>query len=211
MNRRRERVHQCGLTNIDFKTKGDSSAMNIFKPNLKYSNFGTMGKTGFKENPYSTFMKMKTKIGMNSETPDPRTLTTQQFYKQQGKRINAPTAIVNKRTTYLEDNKWTDNVFTGDKPEFQIDLTTKVKKRINKLGLDNNGKKKVARLDKSKFSRTERKGSKTAEALRITSKRKTQVKPTTFSKIDVHSAAVQETQLVRLDNRQTLQGKVDLK
>ena len=185
--------------------------MQTFKPNLKYANFGTMGKTGFKENPYSTFMKTKTKIGMDSENPDPRTMTTQQFYKQQGKRINAPTAIVNKRTTYLEDNKWTDNVFTGDKDEFQIDLTEKVKKRVNKLGLDNNGKKKVARLDNPKFTRTKRKESKTAEAQRNASIRKTRVKPTTFSKIDVHAAAVQETQLVRLDNRQTLQGKVDLK
>jgi len=37
------------------------------------------------------------------------------------------------------------------------------------------------------------------------------VKGTTFSKVDVHAAAVQETQLVRLDNKQTLQGRVDLK
>jgi len=108
-----------------------------------------MGKTGFKEQPYSTFMKSKKKTGMQiTEVPDPRTKTTQDFYIQQGKRINAPTAVMNKRTTYLEDAKWTDNVFTGDKPDFQIDLTTKAKKRITKLGLDKTGRK-FTKLDDS--------------------------------------------------------------
>lgn len=214
MNRRRERVHHCGLTNIDFKTKGDAVSMQTYKPTLKHADFGTMGKTGFEKTPFSTFMKSKKKTGMTiSENPDPRTKTTQDFYMQQGKRITAPTATLNKRSTQLEDAKWTDNVFTGDKPDFQIDLTAKAKRRINKLGLGNSGKRKVARLENAPpLVKHSHKGSKTAESARTTSVRKTSVvKPTTFSKVDVHSAAVQETQLVRLDNKQTLQGRVDLK
>ena len=171
-----------------------------------------MGKTGFKDKPLSTFMKSKKKTGMQPiDAPDPRTKTTQDFYIQQGKRINAPTAVLNKRTTYLEDDKWTDNVFTGDKPDFQIDLTTKAKKRISKMGLDNIGKK-VARLDETLPKKPVRKGAKTADSQRSgTLQKLPTVKGTTFSKIDVHAAAVQETQLVRLDNKQTLQGRVDLK
>ena len=43
MNIRRERMHQCGLTNLDARSKGEmSKSMN------KSVDFGTMGRTQFK-------------------------------------------------------------------------------------------------------------------------------------------------------------------
>ena len=51
MNVRRQRTHQCGLTNVDFRTKGDAAALEKFQPNMKYADAGTMGKAGFKLNP----------------------------------------------------------------------------------------------------------------------------------------------------------------
>lgn len=48
MNVRKQRTHQCGLTNIDFRTKGDVNAVDKFTPSLKYTDMGTMTKTNFK-------------------------------------------------------------------------------------------------------------------------------------------------------------------
>jgi hypothetical protein len=48
MNVRKQRTHQCGLTNIDFRTKGDIQSVDRFNANLKYTDMGTMTKTNFK-------------------------------------------------------------------------------------------------------------------------------------------------------------------
>ena len=48
MNVRKQRTHQCGLTNIDFRTKGDQAAVDRYNPNLKFADTGTMNKHGFK-------------------------------------------------------------------------------------------------------------------------------------------------------------------
>jgi hypothetical protein len=48
MNVRKQRQHQCGLTNVDFRTKGDINSVDRFNPSLKYTDMGTMSKTNFK-------------------------------------------------------------------------------------------------------------------------------------------------------------------
>ena len=49
MNVRKQRTHQCGLTNVDFRTKGDTAAREKFNPDMKYADTGTMNKAGFKQ------------------------------------------------------------------------------------------------------------------------------------------------------------------
>ena len=48
MNVRKQRTHQCGLSNIDFRTKGDGAAQDRFNPTMKFADVGTMGKAAFK-------------------------------------------------------------------------------------------------------------------------------------------------------------------
>jgi len=48
MNVRKQRQHQCGLTNVDYRTKGDINSVDRFNPSLKYTDMGTMSKTNFK-------------------------------------------------------------------------------------------------------------------------------------------------------------------
>ena len=48
MNVRKQRQHQCGLSNIDFRTKGDAGAVDRYNPTLKFADTGTMSKHGFK-------------------------------------------------------------------------------------------------------------------------------------------------------------------
>lgn len=146
-----------------------------------------------------------------SEVPDPRTKTTEQFYIDHGKKLTAPAATFNKRSTQLEADKWNDNIFTGDTANYQADLTGKVRKRVNKLGMSLAGKRKLPGFGPSENMKTQREKSHTATDDDAYRKRNATVKPTTFSKIDVHATADQETQLVRLENRRTLEGKVNLK
>ena len=49
MNVRKQRQHQCGLSNVDFRTKGDLNAIDKYNPTLKFADTGTMSKHGFKQ------------------------------------------------------------------------------------------------------------------------------------------------------------------
>ena len=84
MNVRRERTHQSGLTNIDFRTKGDQGNADRYKPSLKFADVGTMTKTGFKQMVNEPDMKDSTKIRGGwafIKRQDPRCETTTEFYK----------------------------------------------------------------------------------------------------------------------------------
>jgi hypothetical protein len=85
MNVRKERTHQCGLTNLDFRTKGDHEALNRYQPDLKRINFGTMGSTGFKRNASESKLeenpKVKVICGFNPDyKPDPKSEAALTFY-----------------------------------------------------------------------------------------------------------------------------------
>lgn len=45
---RKQRTHSCGLSNIDYRTRGDSDNADRVTPTLKYTDFGTMNRIGFK-------------------------------------------------------------------------------------------------------------------------------------------------------------------
>lgn len=84
MNVRKQRTHQCGLSNVDYRTKGDQAAQDKFNPTLKFADTGTMGKNAFRQ------------TGMPSN--DPKEDTALQFYNAQGKKPKAPVLVANKKT-----------------------------------------------------------------------------------------------------------------
>ena len=57
MNIRKERMHQSGLTNMDFKAKGELSKVDYYNPSLKFTDFGTMSKTMYKRVPSASTFK----------------------------------------------------------------------------------------------------------------------------------------------------------
>ena len=94
MNIRKERTHHCGLTNLDFRTKRDADNQQRFQPNLKNSDFGTMGKTGFKRvNSALSFKEsLRVTAGLEeSREPNPRTESTANFYRDIGKQPRVST------------------------------------------------------------------------------------------------------------------------
>ena len=47
MSLKRSRSHYYGFTNIDFRTKQDKNAINLFQPWINQKNFGTMGYSNY--------------------------------------------------------------------------------------------------------------------------------------------------------------------
>ena len=83
MNIRRDRTHQCGLTNLDFRTKGEIESVDRYNPNLKFADFGTMGKSQYNRmtSAAATDFKDRVKLTggwktMTNLNNNPRTETT---------------------------------------------------------------------------------------------------------------------------------------
>jgi hypothetical protein len=62
MNIRRDRTHQCGLTNLDYRTKGEVDTVDKFNPSLKFADFGTMGKSQFKRMTSAAATEFKDRV-----------------------------------------------------------------------------------------------------------------------------------------------------
>jgi hypothetical protein len=80
-----------------------------------------MGKTQFKRMTSAAAVDFKDKLKlsagwktMSNLKGDPRAETTQEFYKSIGKKYKAPVQIGKRKVNELEDEKWTEKVFTGD-------------------------------------------------------------------------------------------------
>lgn len=127
MNVRKQRTHQCGLTNIDYRTKGDHAAVDRYNPSLTYADTGTMNKSLFRpklpdEAPFVE--KWKTTGGwLPTKQPDPRHENTVNFYIDRDKKFKETANMANKHAE-LETDKWTDKVFTGDNVGFTQKLVT---------------------------------------------------------------------------------------
>ena len=114
MNIRRERLHQCGLTNLDYRTKGDIDNIDRYHPSLKYADFGTMGKSQYKRLHSMADPKEQLKVTsgwktMSNITTTPQALynpakydTTQDFYQSKGKKFKQPAQIGKRKETELE-------------------------------------------------------------------------------------------------------------
>jgi len=110
MNIRKDRMHQSGLTNLDFKAKGDLNRADHFNPSMKFSDFGTMSRTQYKRVPSATTFKEQVALSggwinskyKNDYYKNKRFETAAQKYSENHKKIKAPVLIATKRATELE-------------------------------------------------------------------------------------------------------------
>ena len=124
MKIRRERLHQSGLTNVDFRSKGELDKVDYFQGTLKYSDFGTMSRTAYGRNPSATNFKEQVAISggwlnskyKNQMFKNPRYETATAFYV--GKKPEAkpylPQAMSRGKEASLQNMRWSDRIFTGD-------------------------------------------------------------------------------------------------
>ena len=131
MKIRRERAHDCGLTNLDFRTKGQLDKVDHFEPSLKFSDFGTMSKSVYKRMPSAATFKEQVAISggwlnsknQNANHKSTRYETSGEFYASKGKKAKAPVLMARPREAQLEDIKWNDKAFTGDSAKNAAQLT----------------------------------------------------------------------------------------
>ena len=87
MSLRRERKHECGNTNIDFRTKREKENLELYEPWALPKDFGTMGRFGY--TPSYTQLKKIFSISPNSKlkniihsSPNPKEYPMEQYYKK---------------------------------------------------------------------------------------------------------------------------------
>lgn len=133
MSLRKQRVIHSGLTNVDFKTKGDTLAVDRYNPDMKYADMGTMSKTGLKimaQSDGDPMASLKLNSGWQTVKPaDPKVETAMAFYNAQGKKAKAPVLVSNRLEQHLEPAQWTDKVFTGDNSKTTAMLSQEAEKR----------------------------------------------------------------------------------
>lgn len=148
------------MTNLDFRTKGDMQSVDRYNPNLKFADFGTMGKTQFKRMTSAAAVDFKDKLKlsagwktMSNLQGNPKIETTQEFYKSVGKKYRATVQIGKKKDKELEDEKWTEKVFTGDNPKLTAFLSGQARDRESVLNTDYK-KRRIQQLDDSNLPKS---------------------------------------------------------
>jgi len=119
MQVKKERTHQCGLTNIDFKRLRDSTSLQKFKDDMRSTDFGTMGRTKvpyeFERCGFGNRQSMQVHCGFKApEPPNPRLGETQKLYQSSKKPLLLPSNVQKTRTRLLEEYPWSEKVFTGE-------------------------------------------------------------------------------------------------
>ena len=188
MSLRKDRLHLTGITNIDFRSKKDLTSINFFQPWKTSNNFGTMGNSNFtrsysaQKRIHTATSKISTQRTIATDTPDPRYYTSSQFYTSHKISPLKRNIFTSDRIAQLDEAFKGKDRFTGD--SMMIAALTKQRRRLKKLKFaheDHESKQKQLRGQIIKD-----KGNKNKEAM-------------------------QETQLVKVEVKNTLEGVVDVK
>lgn len=187
MKLKKERNHNYGSSNIDFRTKRDEESIRLYQPWMMGKEVGTMGfqdyHLSFDEKKATKFLstqKITTLKDVNNEFPNPKYHQTAEFYFRNGIKLHNPKTLTEtERPGNLNETIKGKELFTGD--SMMISLNTKLK----------NKEKSLSKKDKLK--------------------KHNQIENLSKIKNQFNKEAYQETQLVKIEAQNTLEGKVDLK
>ena len=188
MSLRRERKHECGNTNIDFRTKRETENLKLYEPWALPKDFGTMGR--YLYTPSYTQLKKIFSISPNSKlkniihsSPNPKEYPMEQYYKKNNIKPYTISQFNVDRFAQLDESYVGKDGFTGD--SMMISDINKYRKERKKKRRDLMEQKRIEKLKlKEKIDRDKR---------------------------EKNKEAYQETQLVNIEAEETLEGKVDIK
>jgi len=192
MQARKERLHHCGLSNIDFKRLNETSKAKEFYDDMRLTNFGHMGRIdipyAYESCGFGSPDAVKVHAGWKiPEPPNPRAQTAKTYYAKTKKPYVEPSEISKKKIKQLENPIWNENrVFTGE----DVGRLTWYKKNVAPE-LDGQDELPGGKSPKN-AGKPQAAGVKKGD------------------KLEKHQKALQETQLVRVKNKETLEGKVDI-
>ena len=188
MSLKRQRTHVCGISNIDFRTKGDFESLKLFEPWKIPKEFGTMGKSNYHisysdaKKIFSVSKNINKFSNIMHDSPDPKFYKTAIYYKQNNIKPNIAQDFYVERAAQLDEMDIGKEKYIGDS---------------------------MMIADIYRF-RTQRKRKVRNPLKSIISPHKSLNKYKKPKELQ-NKAAKLETQLVKLEVNETLDNKIDLK
>ena len=190
---RRCRSHHCGYSNIDFRTKQDDTSINLYQPWLSPKHFGTMGVVDYKL-PYDSKVKMFTPSKQLdslkqyvSECPDPKYYSGCLFYQHNKIPVKRRMNLTLNKVAELDERVKGKDMFIGD--SMMIAQSTKARKNYKQaLSLKVNEQQQQQQLQQEQQCKSK----------------------LICDKIINNKEASHETQLVSVNVKETLNGKVNV-
>ena len=188
MSLKLQRIHRCGYTNLDFRSKGDFESLKLYEPWQIPKEFGTMGKSFY----YPSFSEAKKIFSVSKSlnklknivrgSPDPKSYPGAMYYKKNNMKPNIIQEFRIERVAELDESEIGKEKYIGDSMMIAD---------INKYRKDRKNKK-------------------------IDIKEKVTEKKDLLQKIEKEKAMINkesthETQLVKINAKETLDNKIDLK
>ena len=199
MSLRRVRSHKIGISNIDFRTKGDIDNIRIFEPWHSPKEFGSMGYRNYRipkkqfKSLFDPSLELNTQKDIVNDYPDPRYHTTAQFYKKNNILINTRTFFNNEKVANLEESFKGKDIFNGDSTNVAEILRARKGKNLENIPF------KLRNAIKEPFSLEDHKMN--TEKIEKLAKEKKKG----------NKNAIQETQLVKINTYVDKEKKINIK
>ena len=188
MSLKLQRMHRCGYTNLDFRSKGDFDSVKLYEPWKIPKEFGTMGKSYY----YPSFSEAKKIFSVSKSlnklkdivqgSPDPKSYPGALYYKKNNIKPNIVQEFRIERVAELDESAIGKEKYIGDSMMIADINKYRKERKIKKNDI------KDPSLEKKEF------------LLKIEKE-----------KAIKNKEATQETQLVKINVKETLDNKIDLK
>ena len=188
MSLKLQRMHRCGYTNLDFRSKGDFDSVKLYEPWKIPKEFGTMGKSFY----YPSFSEAKKIFSVSKSlnklkdivqgSPDPKSYPGALYYKKNNIKPNIVQEFRIERVAELDESAIGKEKYIGDSMMIADINKYRKERKIKKNDI------KDPSIEKKEFM------------LKIEKE-----------KAIKNKEATQETQLVKINVKETLDNKIDLK
>ena len=188
MSLKLQRIHRCGYTNLDFRSKGDFDSVKLYEPWKIPKEFGTMGKSFY----YPSFSEAKKIFSVSKSlnklkdivqgSPDPKSYPGALYYKKNNIKPNIVQEFRIERVAELDESAIGKEKYIGDSMMIADINKYRKERKIKKNDI------KDPSIEKKEF------------LLKIEKE-----------KAIKNKEATQETQLVKINVKETLDNKIDLK
>ena len=188
MSLKLQRMHRCGYTNLDFRSKGDFDSLKLYEPWQIPKEFGTMGKSHY----YPSFSEAKKIFSVSKSlnklknivqgSPDPKSYPGALYYKKNNMKPNIVQEFRIERVAELDESEIGKEKYIGDS---------------------------MMIADINKYRR-ERKNKKVDLKDKVIEKKELMQKIEREKSLK-NKESTHETQLVKIEAKETLDNKIDLK
>ena len=120
MSLKLQRMHRCGYTNLDFRSKGDFESLKLYEPWKIPKEFGTMGKSFY----YPSFSEAKKIFSVSKSlnklknivqgSPDPKSYPGALYYKKNNMKPNIVQEFRIERVAELDESDIGKEKYIGD-------------------------------------------------------------------------------------------------